>query len=322
MTTQGVTSFTLAENTPSVQVDDGWIQDILNLGTAATGPLKLRALIRSSSSTNVVPVPDYQQVFQRYLNHGIEASAVLTNDFDRVAGIGAPLTEVFNNPAINDFSNRTADHAGKLYPYGVHNYFIWNEPNNAGHPEALPTQNFAALLYQCYHRTKAIVASANVYMGGIFWPNGIMTPDQATQNVVNYVSGVYNYLRANGGGVPWDAVTVHVHHCNFVEQDIINLRNGVDSIFAVGDRRPVYVGEWGPTHGDANQGGCTLNAFTWIRNHFDAMWFFQHPNRDNGGACVDSDFGTATWSQGASFSITGHCSLWDQLHYLYQFPNP
>lgn len=324
MTMHGVTSFTLAENTPWVQVDNGWIQDILNLGTSATGPLKLRAEVRSNSSTNVVPIPEYQQVFQRYFDCAIESYALFTNTFNRIVDIRARLTEVFNNPGIDDFSHRAADHASRLYPHGVHGYFIWNEPNNSGHPEELPTENFAALMYQCYHRIKTLVPGAGVYMGGIFWPNGLFTPAEATQRVVNYLSGVYNYLRNNGGAVPvpWDAVNVHIHHCNFVEQDIINLRNAINNVFAVGDRRPVYVGEWGPIHSDADREGCTLNAYTWIRNHFDAMWFFQHPNRDVGSSCVGSDFGAATWSQGATFSITGHCSLWDQLHFLYQFPNP
>lgn len=329
MVAQGLTSFTIDANTLAA-VDDDWIQKFLAVGTLETGALMLRAIVRANSG-NALPISNYQSVFSRYAGQGIATHGILTSEFDHQGGTGSGFQVTdglngLNNNYINDFSFRAADFAGKLKDNGLKSYFIWNEPNdsNPKNGNYIPdARNFAALMYQSYHRIKAENTGGFVYMGGLLWPNGPVTPTEATDSLVGYLRTAYQYLQANSGGIPWDAVNVHVHHCNFQNSDMDYLRSQLDLLKGqFSDGTPIYVGEWGLQHFEGAQEGCMLNAFTWIRNHFQAMWYFQHPTRDIPGSCVDSDYGVSTWSQTNVFHIEGNCPLWDQLHYVLQYPNP
>lgn len=331
MPAQGVTSFTIDPNNPSVMIDQNWVNDIVSLGTSATGPLLIRADVRADSGNNLA-ISQYQQAFQVYSNNNMATHGLLTENFDLPAYAGDPNASLgyqgnqFLNPYINDFSFRAENFAGQLTSAGLRSYFVWNEPNDTN-GAYLNQANFAALMYQCYHRIKAAGTGGYVYMGGILWPYGPFDPTTATNMVIQYLQPVYSYLAQNGGGIPWDAVNVHPHLCGFSENDMIYLRSQLDSLKSqYGDTTPVFVGEWGITHQEAAQSGCMLNSFTYIRNHFDAMWYFQHPNNANFGCCdpasCPSSYGLAAWNEGTNFYITGHCPDWDQLHYLLQFPNP
>ena len=326
MPRQGITSFTVNPNaSPPDVVTQAWVNDILELGPARTGPLLLRANV-TADRANAVPLESYQQAFALYARNGIEPHALFTSEFDRLdSGIGHPndpLPEALNNPYIDDFSYRATDFAIRLRPYGLKNYFIWNEPNDSSSLNYLPDgARFAALLYQSYTRIKAHVPDAGVSMGGLLWPNGPLTPAGATQHVAQYLSGVYAYLREQAAGIPWDAVNVHVHHCDFAERDMVELRNAIDGVFAPEDRRPVFVGEWGLTHAEADREGCTLRAFAYLRSHFDAMWYFQHPTLFTPDACEGDDWGTTRWSEPTGQFLPGpHCPIWEQLHCLYRLP--
>lgn len=328
---QGVTSFTVDENSgPNfVQIDQTWINDILELGPGLTlgGPLNLRADIRATAATNVVPTSAYASAFNPYRQSGIVSTGLLTRQFDIPGGGDNPYSE--NDPIIG-MTNSYIDHfvaraktvAGQIAADGVGAYIVWNEPNNGTPPTqgALAAQNFAALLYQCYTNLRPMSEISNVYMGGILWPYGqviggqTVSAQQASDMVHDYLQAVYNFLLDNrirsydGSGTPWDAVNVHVHHCGWQDSDTDYLYARINGVFDPGanphgdqdgvpdarpqDRKGVIIGEWGITHDEQRTvPNCMANAYTALTKRFDAMWYFQHPIHNPAitpGSCADS----------------------------------
>jgi len=359
---QGVTSFSYDPTTPNgpTIITPAWVQDIASLTQPETGALLIRAEVKADNSGNLSPYyGSYQQAFSLYQAQQNATHGLLTLSFDPPnppdnpnRGIGTPQDalgqgqfqgNMFLNSYINDFSFRAEDFASNMKNNGsgLISYFIWNEPNNdfPGNPEALDSAHFAAVQYQGYHRIKDGANTGGfVYMGGILWPvgapgpNGPLSPTDATNRVHDYLQGVYQYLQQYGGGLPWDALNVHVHHCNGIaDSDIAYLRSQIDSLRSTyNDSHPVYVGEWGITHDEAAMNGCMLGIYTSIRNHFDAMWYFQHPDNPHTGTpagCSQTgdvygltEYTAAPGSPQTYQLVNPHCGDWDQLHYLLQYP--
>lgn len=363
MVAQGVTTFTINPANPNQAINQAWIDDIKQLATPETGPLMMRANVVANPTDNSLAIPQYGQAFQLYNNpqgNNMAVHAVLPREFDYPGNRfnQNQLPQYLTSPYIDDFSFRADNFAGQMKGYANLSYFIWNEPNNTGQANALPAQVFGALLYQCYNRIKNDQhINGFIYMGGLLWP---FAPAQgrdatyATNQVVTYLTDVYNYLLDNsvgaafGNQIPWDALTVHPHDCAksgsqyptcpgyWTDQDMADLRAGIDNVFNPSvnthpnvnpaDRRGVYVGEWGITHGETNNTDgvtCMLNTFTSIRNHFDAMWYFQHPDSVNTGCSNTAAYGLTQWGlPGNYYTIGTRCPEWDQLHYVLQYPSP
>lgn len=357
---QGVTSFTVDENSAPpnyVMVDSNWIQDILNLGPNAQGggPLRLRSEVRATLSTGVVPTGAFVTAFQRYASAGIAPCALLSRAFDFPGSPVNPYDQNqgltgLTNPYIDHFATTAENFANQVKLAGgldAMSYFIWNEPNNQGQPPQLDALHFGALLYQCYNRIKALGIGGSVNMGGLLWPyapaQGV-SASAATQLLVGYLTDTYNRLlehnvgSAFGNSVPWDAITVHVHHCGWSSADMGYLRSQVDGVFdptvnthpnvSLSDKRPVYVGEWGITHDDFNgTPGCLSSNFSVLEANFDAMWYFSHPVHTLGvfpGSCTDhgESYGLVSWDESNVFRKTGTCNEWASLQALYQVQNP
>ncbi|MCL4544118.1 MAG: hypothetical protein M1118_05895 [Chloroflexi bacterium] len=336
---EGITSFSFdPTTTPQASIDASWVADIAGL-TPTTTPLWIRIRIIADSSDNIVPYYfPYQVAFQYYQNANMPVQALLTSDFARSYeghyndNVSDPF---FTNPFIDYFSARAADFATNMVGYNASSYIIWNEPSNQGSTTSLDARVFASLLYHCFTQINDAAPGAGVIMGGILWQDTI-NHDQATQAVVQYLSQIYTWLRNNGLGVPWDAVNLHPHNCGdpngypagFSQQDMTNLRSAIDNVFSLSDRRPVFIGEWGPTHSGALNQACMGNAYTYLREVFDAMWYFQHPNRTTTGDCTSTpgDYGTTAWTyvQGTSYqdcAVTAHCPEWAQLSTLLEQRN-
>ncbi len=325
MATHGVSSFTIDPNGPQI-ISSQWVQDIVSLGTGATGRLKIRSRITARDSDSEVDVNRYKDAFGRYYSVGCEGYGVLDHGFRPGMNPNEPLTGGLINPYIEDFANRAAHHSYNLKLSGVRGYFVWNEPNNTASPDYLSPDRFAAMMYQTYHRVKPMAGSDfKVYMGGILWAVGAHGPDEATRLVGEYLQNVKNYLNSQGvTSMPWDAVNLHIHHGSFSQTDMDNLKNAVLAVF--GYTPPTVVGEWGITAPEAEIGGYMLNTFTLIRNNFSPVFYFLHPQyfqkvRENPDEYVE--WGAATWGVNPGtneYEVTGHRPIWDQLHYLYQWP--
>jgi hypothetical protein len=362
---QGVTSFSYDPTTyqpgvtgtaPSI-VDDFWVADVVALRNPANDPFMLRTkVIADPNNNNQVSYPDYQTAFGRYTYQDFDNYAVLTSEFDPLVMVDGNKVTVNDqltngtNGYINDFSLRAEDFASNLKDSGLYSYFIWNEPNNSNSSDYIPQSNainYVALLYQTYTRIGSRVPNGFLYMGGLLWPrSATVNSDAATTQVHDYLQAIYEQLQTlkNQGFIPswyfpWDAVNVHIHHCGFTDQDMANLRQMIDGLkSAYGDPTPeVVVGEWGVTHDEAAQPGCLLSAYAAIRNHFDRMWYFQHPNIADPnanppdlscGATGDS-FGLTEWgftppppgSVNQHFKVTNHCPSWQDMKNAIANPN-
>jgi hypothetical protein len=80
----------------------------------------------------------------------------------------------------------------------------------------------------------------------------------------------------------------------------------------------------GVTHSEAAQSGCILDSFTYVRDHFDAMWYFQHHVTANTGCGNPGDvYDLVQYTeQNNTFQVTSRGNDWTELNYLLQYLNP
>lgn len=331
MPLQGINALTY-DPTYNQIASDQLVTDIINLGStlpADKRPLMMRSKVESSPSDNTLAIGNFQTAFQRYTNQGIATHAILPLEFDRKEFFSPdhqPNSQLWpaglNNDYINDFSNRAMDFANQLTGNGLRSYFIWNEPNNVGHACELLPQNFAALLYQCYHRLKSVPGIGMVYAGSLTWPFGTFDPPTSTQRVRDYLAQVKAHLDANGGGVPFDALTVNVNHYDFSLGDMQTLRDALVGSSGVYPGKTLFIGEWGVTEYESSIPGATLQAYSNLKPICFAMWFYQHTRYTDPNGDV---WGATNWGTGAGNPVpvvpTTHMQVWDQLRYLYQWPD-
>lgn len=344
-------------------VDRTWVNDILELGPGLLlgGPLNLRADIRATPNTNVVPAGAYANAFKLYLDSGIISTGLLTRKFDMPNMPNNPHSEndaivAMSNPYIDNFVTTASSVISQLVGNGVGPYIIWNEPNNGSPPTAgaLAPQNFAALLYQCYTNLRPMSGVYNIYAGGLLWPfgqpsgGGSISASQASDMVHDYLQAVYNFLLDNGIGAyyrnttPWDAVNVHVHHCEWQDADMDYLYSRINAVFdpslnthigpndepdaRLEDKKGIIVGEWGITHDEQrNVPNGMADAYTALSKRFDAMWYFQHPIHNPNatpGSCTDTGdvFGLIEWNESNVFVKGAPCPEWATLQALYENP--
>jgi hypothetical protein len=318
---QGVTSFSYAPVGNST-IQPNWVSDISALGSALTGPLRIRSKIVASSD-NSINHAKYAQAFDLYAAAGMQGFGTLNSEFHNGTYGSSAYSDAFAAKAKTLIAN--------MENHNLRNIFVWNEPNDTGPLGApLTPQAFAYLCFKTYSEVKSLNLGTLIYMGGILWPLGIFPPSQATQAVVDYLIPLYQTVVVNGWGIPWDAVNVHVHHWDFTFADMQNLRTSIDGVFQVSDRRPVVVGEWDLEQNEATQLRMTT-TYNNIRSFFDEMWYFQHPNRDNGTICGQSspaqDWGASRWTQNEgvpdSFQIPNqsyHCPPWAMLQEAFNTP--
>ncbi len=335
MPLQGINALTYDPNSNQIATDD-LVRDIIDLGStlpAGKNPLMMRSKVEASSSANgnVLNIVNFKNAFQLYANHGIATHAILPREFDNSGyDPNGPLWPGnLNNDYINDFSNRATDFASQLTANGLRSYFIWNEPNNNGQGSYLDEQHFAALLYQCYNRMKSVPGIGMIYAGSFTWPLGTFSdPSYCTQLVRNYLANVKAHLDANSGGTPFDAITVNVNHYNlnglhYSLADMQNLRDALVGSSGVYPGKTLFIGEWSVTDAEAGVAGATLCAYSNLKPICFAMWFFQHTTFTDQNGDV---WGATKWYPGQGNPVpvfpNGHMQVWDQLHYLYQWPDP
>jgi hypothetical protein len=315
---QGITSFSVAPS--GALVDPHWVNDIANLGTLKTGRLLLRTKVEDPGGG--VPTALYNQAFGLYKKKNIKIYVVFPPAFmpqtTTTGPANAPLTPgMFSNPYINAFAQEAANVAQAFLGSDVQGYIIWNEPNKPA--TGLPPANFAAIVYQCYQGIKGVpgIGNVEVYPGGIIWPYAVIDALPATNNVVQYLHNVQH--AHSGAGIPlaWDAVNVHIHNSGFGDADMKTLRGAIDAIFAP-NTLPVVVGEWGLQHyEELDVPGSLKTTYEAIRAHFDKMWFFQHPNRDDPSSDAHDDWGLVQWQQGSTVKIVASNALWNDLRSAY-----
>lgn len=272
---QGISSITVDyEGGSEHYIRSDWPQDILNLGARLPTdqrPLDVRTTIIAKPWDKEVNVDLYNSILRHYRDRtpSIPVSGVIGLQFrpatPSLVPNGPLWADGLNSDYINDFSNRAADHAARMWNDGLRGYFVWNEPNNTSLPEAyLNNDRFAAMLYQTYWRVKAMAPGMRVMMGGILWPaNAWGDPAAATTHVYNTLQAVYNHLSARGAlanGVPWDAVNVHVHHRHNVSE-MQSLRAAINAAIPSYHQKPIVVGEWGLASFEWVQGGAMLETY-------------------------------------------------------------
>jgi hypothetical protein len=289
MVYNGVTSVSVMPmDTPVRVAGNDWINDFLELGnTIPNGKINLRTNILANADGSFPQdlFDRYKRTIQHYYNSGstqgpTDFVALLGHEFRPDIGAPGRITDSWYpgsnnllNPYIDDFSNRAAEFVRQMWPYCT-KFIIWNEPNFGN--TYIPPDRFAALLYQCNHRMKAIHPTIKVYMGGLIWEGWHTTNynELTTSGVTNYLSSVYSHLVTYGGGRPWDALNTHIHHYGFQHHDIADLKSRMRT--AAGNQGDdIIVGEWGLDSSEFSRDNL-LAAYTPLRDCFDFIWYFEH----------------------------------------------
>jgi hypothetical protein len=187
----------------------------------------------------------------------------------------APLA--FDNNYITGFSDRAREVALKFFngPGHVEDFIIWNEPNAPN--TLLPRRKFAALMYHCWYKIRAVVPTARVYWEGVFIKNLEVLP----ADDLGFIEGVYQDLQAFripiGEGddpLPWTGINVHIHRPR--EPGFVNAL--FDEIEAIkgryGDETETIVGEFAVTitEGPAN----LVSLMNSLQPRVNRMFLFSH----------------------------------------------
>jgi hypothetical protein len=149
---------------------------------------------------------NYDALISGLLARGIQPLVVIDTSptWDRVAGCSTGLTCAPADPAA--YASFAAAAAARYAPMGVHDWEIWNEPNNE--PFWQPTPDpvaYTALLKDAYSAIKGVDPSATVISGGLAPEVTSPGPTPAEIAPLEFLEDVY----ADGGRGSFDAVGWH-----------------------------------------------------------------------------------------------------------------